>query len=94
MIASFIYDRLSRFDAHNCQEHFLVAQLSQRTTPLALLIVLIDRGMIRDPHELMLLVAEETVLEHTGHGYLGITVVTAALLAILPDGSSAAPRLG
>ena len=78
------------------QSALLVAQLPQADAQglEPFYIVLVNCRMVRDPQDLMLLVAEETALEFTGHGHPGITFVTADRPAILPDGSSAATSPG
>src|SRR5262245_43074766 len=57
-----------------CQRAFLVAQISQADTqrlePVRVLIV--DRGMMRETQDLILLVAEKTSLELAGYGHLRI----------------------
>src|SRR5262245_62321495 len=57
-----------------CQRAFLVAQISQADTqrlePVRVLIV--DRGMMRETQDLILLVAEKTALELAGYGHLRI----------------------
>jgi hypothetical protein len=56
------------------QSAFLAAQLAQadaqRLQPVC--VVLINRRVVREAHDLMLLVAQQTALEFAGYGHLGI----------------------